>query len=170
MTFGPLLLFLTIKTLQNAPANIDVLSTFDAKDHRSQFRELWGAEQTISDVNDLRFHFRKLWRKIMTRDSNKTICLPLARGDIKTVARGIVALNATRGELDSLAFYNTNFMNAAVGMRVSFAFPRKITQRTMARILAIVDVRPTGHWRLFDLCQCHAKKISEEAYYRQIQP
>ena len=166
----PLLLLLTIKTLQQVPANINPVSTVDVKDYRTQFRELWGAEHTISNVNDLRFQFLKLWHEVMTRDPNKTICLPLARGDIKTVARGVIALNASQGELDSLAFYKTHSTNTAVGLRASFAFPRKITQRAMARILAIVDVRPTGHWHLFDLCQCYAKKVSASAHYRQIQP
>ena len=113
------------------------------------------------NVQDLRlkFIFRQLWTEILTRTPNKTTCLPLSYGDIKTVHRGIIALNVTRGEMDSLIFYKTH--SKAVGMRASFAFLRKINRNgIMAHILAIVDVRPTGQWHLFNLCRCNAKNVS----------
>lgn len=111
----------------------------------------------LSSVEDLRAKFRQLWTEVVTGSPNKTVlCLP----GIKTITHDIFALNATRGELDSLAFYSTHSSDNAVGMRASFIFPHHITRRIMARMLAIVDLRPTGHWRLFNLCPCEAKKVS----------
>ena len=116
----------------------------------------------ITNVQDTRVQFQQLWAEILTRTPNKTTCLPLSQGDIKRVARGIIALNATHGEIDSLVFYKTHPTDKAVGMRVSIAFPRRINHRgTIAHILSIVDVRPTGRWHLFNFCNCDAKKVSK---------
>ena len=121
-----------------------------------QIPAFYAASPTLKNVESLRVQFRQLWSDILTHSPNKTIYLPLARGDIKKVTHGLASLNATRGEIDSIAFYKTRFNGKAVGMRVSFAFQRRISKRSVARMLAIVDLRPTGRWRLFDFCDCHA--------------
>ena len=145
MTVASLLLLLIVKTLHQFPTNVYLPS--------------------VTNVKDLRVQFRQLWTEILTRTPNKTTCLPLSHGDIKTVHRGISALNVTRGGIDSLVFYKTHSTDRAVGMRVSFAFPRKITRRgTMAHILAIVDVRRTGRWHLFNLSRCDAKRVSADKH------
>ena len=134
-----------------------------------QIPAFYAASPTLKNVESLRVQFRQLWSDILTHSPNKTICLPLARGDIKKVTHGLASLNATRGEIDSIAFYKTRFNGKAVGMRVSFAFQRRISKRSVARMLAIVDLRPTGRWRLFDFCDCHATQSAAVPRDMQLQ-